>query len=118
MRILVLEDSTSRIEYFIERFSDHDLTITENADDAIVYLQTEVYDCIFLDNDLGIDNGCGTDVAAFLSSGMSINDDAIVIVHSWNMPAVAAILAQLPEAIAVQYGSPDFYGLDIDRRGS
>lgn len=118
MRIFVLEDSTKRVEYFIERYSDHELTITENSDAAIAYLQENTYDYIFLDHDLGDNNGSGSEVAAFLGSGMSINDDAIIIIHSWNMPAVAAMLSMLPGAFVLPFGSDDFCGLDICNRGS
>jgi len=118
MNIFVLEDSTNRVAYFIERYFDHELTITENANAAIVYLQENTYDYIFLDHDLGTNNGSGADVAAFLSSGMSVNDDAIVIIHSWNMPAVAVMLSMLPRAFILPFGSDEFNGVDICNRGS
>lgn len=118
MKILVLEDSTKRVEYFIERYPHHELTITENADAAIMYLQENTYDYIFLDHDLGTNNGSGSDVAAFLSSGICVNDDAIVIIHSWNMPAVAAMLSMLPGAFVLPFGSAEFNGVDICNRGS
>lgn len=118
MRIFVLEDSTKRVEYFIERYSEHELTITENANAAIMYLQENTYDYIFLDHDLGTKNGTGADVAAFLGSGMSVNDDVIIIIHSWNMPAVAIMLGMLPGAFVLPFGSDEFCGVDICNRGS
>jgi len=113
MRILILEDSSERVRYFIERFCDHELTITENAQDAIVYLNEDVYDYIFLDHDLGPNNGTGADVASYLGSGMSINTDAYVIIHSWNMPASAVMLRLYPGAFVLPYGTDSFYGLEI-----
>lgn len=118
MRILVLEDNADRVRYFLDKFSFHELTITENAQDAINYLNRELYDCIFLDHDLGHNNGSGTDVSSFLSSGMSPNIDAIVIIHSWNTPAVAAMQVHLPNAYALPYGSKEFEELEFCTRGS
>jgi DNA-binding LytR/AlgR family response regulator len=118
MRIFVLEDSSERVRYFIERYAEHEITITENANDAISYLSENVYDCIFLDHDLGDGNGSGADVAAFLGSGMSVNDDAVIIIHSWNMPASAAMLRMLPGAFLLPYGSSEFHGVDVCNRGS
>lgn len=113
MKILVLEDSSNRINYFVEKFSGCDLTITENAFDAILYLKKDVFDCIFLDHDLGDNNGCGIDVAVFLSSNMNLNNDAIIVIHSWNVPATASMISFLPNAYAIPFGSVEFYGLDI-----
>ena len=113
MKILVLEDNSSRVEYFMERFSDHDLTITENAFDAILCLEEEVFDCIFLDHDLGENNGSGSDVAIFLNNDMNLNIDATIIIHSWNGPAAASMMTILPNAYSVPFGSAEFYGLDI-----
>lgn len=113
MRILILEDSIERVKYFIERFSDHELTITENAQDAIAYLSECVYDYVFLDHDLGENNGNGADVASYLGSGMTINIDAYVIIHSWNMPASAVMLRLCPGAFVLPYGTDSFYGLEI-----
>jgi hypothetical protein len=115
MRILILEDDTFRINYFIEKFCNHNLTITESADSAIEYLQEDVFDYIFLDNDLGDGVGCGADVAAYLYNNLdNPNNDSIIIVHSWNIPAVAAMKNKLPQAVFVPFGSEGFYELDID----
>jgi len=113
MRILILEDSTERVKYFLERFSDYELTITENAQDAIIYLNEEMYDYVFLDHDLGLNNGSGSDVASYLGSGMTINSDAKVIIHSWNIPACALMLRLCPGAFVLPYGSDAFFGLEI-----
>jgi len=118
MKILILEDSSSRIDHFMEKFSDHDLTITESAFDAVVYLEEEIFDYIFLDHDLGTENGCGADVAVFLASGATPNIDAITIIHSWNTVAANAMRSILPNALFIPFGSADFYGLVIDSQGS
>jgi len=118
VKILILEDSSSRVDHFMEKFSDHDLTITENALDAVVYLEEEVFDCIFLDHDLGTENGCGADVAAFLASGATPNIDATIIIHSWNTVAANSMRSILPNALFIPFGSEAFYGLVIDSQGS
>lgn len=110
MNILVLEDSVSRIKYFIERFSDHNLVVTENADDAINYLSEQVFDYIFLDHDLGDENGCGADVAAYLCDNIdNENNDAMVVIHSWNTPAAMSMKSELPNSKILPFGSTEFY---------
>lgn len=118
MKILVLEDSADRVRVFLDKFSFHELTITENAQDAISYLKNDIYDCIFLDHDLGHNNGSGADVSEFLSKGASPNIDAIIIIHSWNVPATAAMQVHLPNAYALPYGSKEFKELEFCTRGS
>jgi len=117
MRILILEDSSERIKYFIDHFYDHELVITEKSNIAIDHLNVTVFDYIFLDNDLGNNNGSGIDVAVFLSSGLSINNDAMVIIHSWNTPAVIEMVGYLPEARVLPYGTKDFNAFRIRNRG-
>lgn len=117
MRILILEDNSSRITYFLNHFCDHELVITEKSTDAIDHLNVDVFDYIFLDNDLGDGNGSGIDVAAFLSSGLSINDEAVVIIHSWNTPAVIEMTKYLPAARVLPFGSKGFNAFRIRNRG-
>lgn len=115
MRILIIEDDTFRINFFLEKFGNHELTITENADSAIEYLKEDIFDYIFLDNDLGDDNGCGADVAAYLYNNLdNLNNNSFMIIHSWNVPAVTAIQSRLPQAVFVPFGSDAFYELRID----
>lgn len=113
MRILVVEDDAARATYFIERFGKYSLIITENADDAILYLSNDVFDIIFLDHDLGDNNGCGADVIAFLySNPQNLNNNSRIIIHSWNMPAVEAMLSLLPQAYFFPYNSEEFLSID------
>ena len=115
MKILILEDDSFRVRFFIERFGQHDLKITENANDAIEYLEDLVFDYIFLDNDLGRGNGEGIDVANFLQHNPdNLNNNAIVIVHSWNAPAARLIKSRLPNAVAAPFNTENFYNLRLD----
>ena len=59
MKILVLEDDSFRAKFFLEKFGEHGITITESAYAAIDHLEEEVYDLIFLDHDLSDGNGDG-----------------------------------------------------------
>ena len=115
MRVLVLEDSVYRSKYFIEKYGHYDLTITENAYMMIDLLSEELFDYIFLDNDLGIDNGEGLDVAKFLSNNTNNpNNNSVIIIHSWNNVAVKEMLNLLPKANVVSFGSSRFHTLDLD----
>lgn len=116
MRILILEDDSSRITAFIEKFHTHELTITENAHAAIDYLTDNEYDYIFLDNDLGYNNGSGIDVAQFLNENLeNTNNKATIIIHSWNTPASKCILSMLHNARRVPYNSTSFFAITIDK---
>lgn len=98
MRIFVLEDDTQRINFFIEKFCDHDVIVTESAYSAIEYLSSDEFDYIFLDHDLGTDaNGCGLDVAEYLNNNPdNFNNFASIVVHSWNVPAALRMMKMLP----------------------
>jgi hypothetical protein len=115
LKILVLEDSGVRVKFFIERFGHYDLTITENAYTAIEYLKRNKYDYIFLDNDLGPDDGEGRDVAKFLEANTAnANYNTIVIVHSWNAVATKDIQARLPKVVTAPYNTENFFSLRLD----
>jgi DNA-binding NtrC family response regulator len=115
MKILVLEDDCYRVSFFIERFGNHDLMITENANRAIEYLEEHEFDYLFLDNDLGEDNGEGVDVARFLERNPdNANNKAITIVHSWNIPATKSIKRKLPNAVSAPFNTENFFNLRLD----
>lgn len=98
MRIFVLEDNDYRVNFFIEKFCDCDVIVTENAYSAIEYLSVDVFDYLFLDHDLGDENGCGLDVAEYLADNPNNdNNYASIVVHSWNTPAAMKMLSLLPD---------------------
>lgn len=97
MRIFVLEDDSYRINFFLEKFCNYDITITENAYSAIDYLKEETFGYLFLDHDLGEENGSGQDVVDYLSRNPSNkNNQAEIVVHSWNISAAERMMALLP----------------------
>lgn len=116
MKVLVLEDEESRIQYFVRKWNTYDLHLTCNAFYAISLLKESIFNLIFLDNDLGEGNGSGVHVARFLYEHKNNkNNNARIIVHSWNMPAVAIIRGLLPRVLCFPYGVNDFFDFDIDK---
>lgn len=115
MKILILEDDGNRVNTFIEKFYTHDLTITENSYAAIDLLEQTVYDCIFLDCDLGDKNGSGSDVSAFLQSHPNnSNNQANIIIHSWNAPATKNMLKDIPCASWIPFNTESFFEIEIE----
>ncbi len=114
MRILILEDDGHRVNTFIEKFYTHELTITENSNDAIDLLGQNVYGYLFLDHDLGDGNGSGTDVSAFLRSHPeNLNNQAKIIIHSWNIPAAMNMLKDVPYARWAPFNTEQFFEIVI-----
>jgi DNA-binding response OmpR family regulator len=114
MKILILEDDGNRVNTFIEKFYIHDLTITENSYDAIDLLDKIVYDFIFLDCDLGDMNGSGSDVSAFLQSHPdNLNNQANIIIHSWNAPATKNMLKDIPYASWIPFNTGSFFEIEL-----
>jgi len=112
MKILILEDDTARLMYFNEKFYRHELTMIENANSAIEYLENKTFDCIFLDHDLGYNNGFGADVASYLGEHPdNPNNQATIIIHSWNTPGAQAMLAKLKNAYIAPFGSDAFISI-------
>ncbi len=60
MKILVMDDSHSRLKRFREWLTGQDLTIAMNAEDALTSLKTYGFDLVFLDHDLGFDATSGS----------------------------------------------------------
>lgn len=115
MRILILEDDSNRATQFIELLHKHDLDIIENAYEAINLLETNVYDIILLDHDLGEGNGSGGVVSNFLRTYPSNpNYNAAILIHSWNTPASMSMLNDLPDAIWAPFNTDDFYDILVN----
>jgi len=114
MKILILEDDGNRVNTFIEKFYTHDLTIIENSYNAMDLLDEVVFDCIFLDCDLGDDNGSGSDISAFLQSHPSnLNNKATIIIHSWNSPAAKNMLRDIPYAHWIPFNTESFFEIEL-----
>lgn len=112
MRILILEDDGYRVNNFIELLYNHDLDITESAYQAVSLLESKLYDLILLDHDLGEGNGSGTTVSSFLKAYRdNPNNEALILIHSWNVPASNNMLKDLPNAAWAPFNTREFYDL-------
>jgi hypothetical protein len=79
-RVLVVEDSLSRVRIFHNWLGSAG-RIVRRANSAILAIQKQQFDWVFLDRDLGVGAGYGEDVAAELSR---IRFSGRVVVHSTN----------------------------------
>lgn len=112
MRIFILEDDSTRVNSFIELFYKHDLTITENAYDAVEMLGRELFDLIFLDHDLGDGNGSGSYVSSYLRENPeNMNNDVAIVIHSWNIPATESMMKDLPGSFGAPFNTVAFFDL-------
>ena len=102
MKILILEDSKRRHKAFRAKYG-FDLTIVETTSEAIELLESQEWDTLFLDHDLGgetmVDSGSGTgyEVAKWLSEHPERKPRQIIL-HSYNPVGRANMKAALPEA--------------------
>ena len=53
MRILILEDDPNRVDSFQKCYKDHEIVTSDQTKEIINLLQTEKWDALFLDHDLG-----------------------------------------------------------------
>jgi len=108
MDILILEDSSERQQAFLKKFSEFNLAIVETAQDAIEKLQSQKWDSILLDHDLGgetnVESGPGTgyEVAQWLANNPDHKPEQIII-HSANPVGRDRMKAELPEAIIAPF---------------
>ena len=82
--ILVLEDSSERIEWFYKIFEDKfNIFCTDDVDEAILLIKSYEFSIIFLDRDLGEGKKAGEDfTSAMLQEKMCKN--SLVVLHSVN----------------------------------
>ena len=91
--IFVLDDDTRRHRWFVKRFNGDSVTIAENVEKAILCLQEDTFDAIFLDHDLLPDHydsdkfddeNTGYAIARWLSENRNMQGAATIIVHTRN----------------------------------
>jgi CheY-like chemotaxis protein len=108
MNILILEDSVERQKLFTKKFGEHILVMVDSAKSAIEELQSQKWDTVMLDHDLGgeygVDSGPGTgyEVAKWLSENPQHKPHQIII-HSANPVGRDRMKAELPEAIIAPF---------------
>ena len=112
--ILIVDYLTDRITFFIERFGHHHLHIIENTEDAIAYLNDNLYDCIFLGGDLGKHGGYTSTIAEFLSQNPNNpNCNAEIIIHTWHAVEAEDMIGLLPQAKYVPFSEARFSTFDF-----
>lgn len=112
--ILIVDYLTDRITFFIERFGHHHLHIIENTEDAIVYLNDNLYDYIFLGGDLGKHGGYTSTIAEFLSQNPNNpNCNAEIIIHTWHAVEADDMIGLLPQAKYVPFSEAHFSTFDF-----
>lgn len=60
MRILVMDDSVSRLESFQQWLREHEVVMAETAPEALAALLQNDFDIVFLDHDLGYSQPTGS----------------------------------------------------------
>jgi CheY-like chemotaxis protein len=104
MRILVLDDDQIRLSKFKHKYLNDDVDCVETSKDAINKLDTENYDCLFLDHDLGgevyVDSGenTGYEVAKWLADNPQ-KQPKIIFIHSLNPIGSENMKQLLPRAV-------------------
>lgn len=108
LKVFILEDDVTRIQYFRERLMQHSLTVVSTCNDIEQFQPP--YDVVFFDHDLGQrqmtehpDNG-----AAFARQVADRIGEAIVIVHSYNAAGAQRILDAVDGGVYVPFRGPDF----------
>lgn len=102
MRILILEDSTNRIESFKKRLQDHEVVFTDKPEICIDLLKTERWDYLCLDHDMGVifekpGKGTGYEVAQWISQNTEYAPRHILL-HTMNNVGAAAMMQVLGRA--------------------
>jgi CheY-like chemotaxis protein len=110
VRILVLEDDSERISWFMKRAFGMAVDFAKTVGEALELLQSNEYTQIFLDHDLNdqhykacdgevctgeFDEETGFAVAKWLGDNPGRSEDAEVIVHTLNEPAAKRMVREL-----------------------
>lgn len=117
LKVLILEDDPARMVAFRKRLDEsgraYELDHSETAAGAILMLQHQRYDIIFLDHDLGgrtfVDHtndkeDCGMRVAEWLSVRPSlVTETGPIIIHSLNGPAARIMNELIGEAASIPF---------------
>lgn len=107
-RVLLLEDSDMRIEWFRRRIPK--LTVVKSVSEFIDYFKSKpLVDFIFFDHDLG-KGGSGLDAAKWLRENFG-SGNRWGLIHSWNRTGARAMQDIMPAVVAVPFGE---FEIEID----
>jgi CheY-like chemotaxis protein len=99
MKILILEDSSDRIDEFKKKLVSHEVVITNKPSECIKFLEEGKWDYLFLDHDMGVifekpSKGTGYEVALWIAEHTEYCPRHILI-HSMNNVGAAAMMQVL-----------------------
>jgi CheY-like chemotaxis protein len=104
MRILVLDDDETRLRAFRQKFIGTEVVTVMTASEAIKQLDSNVFQAIFLDHDLGQKHmvasgpGTGYEVAKWLENNPR-KKPKMIYIHSFNPIGAQNMKKALPEAV-------------------
>ena len=108
-KVLLLEDSEERIDWFQRRIPS--LALAKTAEAAINLIACSLpFDVVFLDYDLGITERSGGVVAKHLAHNYIGQN---VVIHSWNCDGAAEMAACLTEAVVIPFGQFEINMTDV-----
>lgn len=123
-RIFIVEDNKERLAWFFEKMP-HAIIWSEKDPDAAVaqfeMMPPDMFDCIFLDFDLGPGNIKNSTVNAipvvdFLNSRLtSRRSQRNIVIHSMNGPGAFWMNTMLPGANQIPFGEFDIQEMDNDK---
>lgn len=106
MNLLILDDDKIRHVFFKKNFSEHVITSVYTTEDAIQALQSETFDAVFLDHDLGghmsVDSFGQETTGYTVAKWLSENPDRKplnIIIHSFNNVGAKNMQNILPGSI-------------------
>jgi len=108
MNILILEDDTDRHTAFKQRLIGTNIVIVETAEECIQLLDTDLWDMLCLDHDLGgqvfVPSGPGTgyEVACWLEEHPDVMPTEVIL-HSLNPAGRQKMKQALPNAREVPF---------------
>jgi len=106
-RILILEDNQERVKQFNRNLMPNMIFVTDRAAEAISKLETQSWDVLFLDHDLGNDiyvstkeANTGSAVAQWLHDNPDRKPETIII-HSYNTIGQQNMKRLVPESVII-----------------
>lgn len=112
MKILILEDDMNRMKQFNERMDelnshttfDCEMVHVETAKECIEQLESNKFDLILLDHDLGgkvfvntNDINTGSEVARWMNKNFSKIKNTAIVTHTFNPAGAQSIIALIPQ---------------------
>ncbi|MEW6730083.1 MAG: cyclic-phosphate processing receiver domain-containing protein [Acidobacteriota bacterium] len=119
MKIFLLDDSIRRLQRFHRVFCTHEIAHSADAQEAIIRLAEERFDLICLDHDLTehdtnwIASGTGFEVAEFLGSNDTPNNETLIIVHTMNPAGGERMMLALKHRYSCRISIIDLFNPEV-----